>query len=248
MNKLWLGAITLFPEMFESLQSGIPGRAINNGLVHFERWNPRDYTQDKHRTVDDKPFGGGPGMVMKPEPLVAAIKDAKQQAPAGTKVVYLSPQGERFTQKKAIEASQMPGILFVAGRYEGIDQRVIDTAIDEEWSLGDFVMTGGELAAMAMIDSIVRLLPGCLGDDTSSVEESFMQGQLDYPHYTRPEDFEGHKVPKVLLSGDHGAIKKWRQGAALLQTWLKRPDLLAIKALSPEETALLDELKRTLGE
>lgn len=242
-SNLWIGAISLFPEMFDALNVGISGRALSRGLASLHHFNPRDFTQDAHRTVDDRPFGGGPGMVMKPEPLVQAIAAAKAQAPSGTKVVYVSPQGKRFTQAMACEAKAAPGIILIAGRYEGIDQRVIDHHVEEEWSLGDFVLSGGELAAMAMIDSMLRLLPGSLGDAESAEQDSFMQGLLDHPHYTRPEVFEGQAVPETLRSGDHAAIAMWRKREALRQTARKRPDLLTDKTLTPEEETLLNEMK-----
>ena len=249
MSKLWLGVVSLFPEMFNALGEGIPGRVISSELVTLDVFNPRDFTKDARKTVDDRPFGGGPGMVMTPEPLVKAIAAAKEKAPKDSKVIFLSPKGKRYSQATAVNAAASEGLIFVAGRYEGIDQRVIDAHIDEEWSLGDFVLTGGELAAMAMIDSIIRLLPGSLGDDESALYDSFMQkGWLDHPHYTRPVEFEGRKVPAVLLSGNHSEIERWRKKKALGQTFLKRPDLVDLNTLTSEEHDLLNEFKKELGE
>ncbi len=233
--------ITLFPEAFAAIRSGVSGRAIERGLATLQLWNPRDYTQDVHRTVDDRPYGGGPGMVMKVAPLRDAISDARAQAAAGTPVVYLSPQGRRFDQRQARELAGRPGVILVAGRYEGIDERFIDTCVDEEWSIGDFVMSGGELPAMVVMDTVIRLLPGALGHEDSAVEDSYTDGLLDCPHYTRPESVEGLGVPKVLMSGDHQAIRRWRLKQSLGRTWIRRPDLLETRGLTDEERRLLDE-------
>jgi tRNA (guanine37-N1)-methyltransferase len=235
--------ITLFPEMFDAIRLGVTGRAIDKGLAKLVLWNPRDYTEDVHQTVDDRPYGGGPGMVMKVEPLLAAIQAAKAQSPA-SKVVYLSPQGQRFVQATAVAATQTSGIILIAGRYEGIDERVIHSFVDEEWSLGDFVLSGGELPAMVVIDSMIRLLPGALGHAESAEQDSFSDGLLDCPHYTRPENILDQDVPSVLLSGDHEKIRLWRLQQALGRTWLRRPDLLEGRELNKQEQELLDEFKQ----
>ncbi len=235
--------ITLFPEMFDAIRLGVTGRAIDKGLAKLVLWNPRDYTEDVHQTVDDRPYGGGPGMVMKVEPLLAAIQAAKAQNPT-SKVVYLSPQGQRFVQATALAATQTSGIILIAGRYEGIDERVIHSFVDEEWSLGDFVLSGGELPAMVVIDSMIRLLPGALGHAESAEQDSFSDGLLDCPHYTRPENILNQDVPSVLLSGDHEKIRLWRLQQALGRTWLRRPDLLEGRELNKQEQELLDEFKQ----
>jgi tRNA (guanine37-N1)-methyltransferase len=235
--------ITLFPEMFDAIRLGVTGRAIDKGLAELVLWNPRDYTEDVHQTVDDRPYGGGPGMVMKVEPLLAAIQAAKAQNPT-SKVVYLSPQGQRFVQATALAATQTSGIILIAGRYEGIDERVIHSFVDEEWSLGDFVLSGGELPAMVVIDSMIRLLPGALGHAESAEQDSFSDGLLDCPHYTRPENILDQDVPSVLLSGDHEKIRLWRLQQALGRTWLRRPDLLEGRELNKQEQELLDEFKQ----
>jgi tRNA (guanine37-N1)-methyltransferase len=235
--------ITLFPEMFDAIRLGVTGRAIDKGLAELVLWNPRDYTEDVHQTVDDRPYGGGPGMVMKVEPLLAAIQAAKAQTPA-SKVIYLSPQGQRFVQATAVAATQTSGIILIAGRYEGIDERVIHSFVDEEWSLGDFVLSGGELPAMVVIDSMIRLLPGALGHAESAEQDSFSDGLLDCPHYTRPENILDQDVPSVLLSGDHEKIRLWRLQQALGRTWLRRPDLLEGRELNKQEQELLDEFKQ----
>ena len=235
--------ITLFPEMFDAIRLGVTGRAIDKGLAELVLWNPRDYTEDLHQTVDDRPYGGGPGMVMKVEPLLAAIQAAKAQSPT-SKVVYLSPQGQRFFQATAVAATQTSGIILIAGRYEGIDERVIHSFVDEEWSLGDFVLSGGELPAMVVIDSMIRLLPGALGHAESAEQDSFSDGLLDCPHYTRPENILNQDVPSVLLSGDHEKIRLWRLQQALGRTWLRRPDLLEGRELNKQEQELLDEFKQ----
>jgi tRNA (guanine37-N1)-methyltransferase len=239
---VWFGVVSLFPEMFQSLQAGITGRAIKEKLLQLDIWNPRDFALDKHKSVDDKPYGGGPGMVMMAEPLQAAIQAAKKAAPReNTKVIYLSPQGQSFTQKTAEDWAEDKSIILVAGRYEGIDERVIEQEIDEEWSIGDYILTGGELPAMVMIDAISRLIPGIVGDENSVKQDSITTGVLKYPQYTRPESFAGKAVPDVLLSGHHRQIEKWRIKQSLGKTWLKRPDLLAKKALNKEQSSLLAE-------
>jgi tRNA (guanine37-N1)-methyltransferase len=240
-----IGVITLFPEMFKALsEHGITGRAVKQGLLQLSFWNPRDFTEDRHRTVDDRPYGGGPGMLMKTEPVSAAIATAQQELGREAdrpRVIYLSPQGKPLQQKDLTRLSQAENLLLLCGRYEGIDERVISTLVDEEISLGDYVISGGELAAMVLMDGIIRLLPEALGHEDSAVEDSFVSGLLDYPHYTRPEEFAGMKVPEVLLSGDHAAIARWRQKQSLGRTWLRRPDLLEGIELESEQQTLLDE-------
>lgn len=241
----WIGIVSLFPDMFRAItEHGVTGRAVKNELVSLNFWDPRDFTTDRHRTVDDRPFGGGPGMVMKFEPLRDAIRAAKQAAGEGVTTIYLSPQGTPLTQSGVESLAQRDNLILVCGRYEGIDERIIQSEVDEEWSVGDFVLSGGELAAMAMIDSVIRLVPGALGHELSAVEDSFTDGLLDCPHYTRPEEIDGIRVPEVLLSGNHALIRRWRRKEALGRTWLKRPDLLAATALTPEDTALLGEFQR----
>ncbi len=239
-----IGVITLFPEMFSAVtEYGISGRAFRDELMALSFYNPRDFTLDKHRTVDDKPFGGGPGMLMKTEPLVAAIKASKQQLPDAP-VVYLSPQGRKLDNGAMQALAKRPQMILVCGRYQGIDQRVIDAQIDEEWSLGDFVLSGGEIAAMALIDGMSRFQPGALGDAASASEDSFSDGLLHSPQYTRPADFEGSGVPVQLLSGNHELMRVWRLKQSLGSTWLKRPDLLEQLTLTPEQAKLLAEFKQ----
>ena len=234
--------VTLFPSMIEgALEFGIVGRAVARGLMSVGTEDPRTHTDDVHRTVDDRPYGGGPGMVMKPEPLIAAIRAAHARLPPGSPRLYLSAQGERFTQARAQELALLPGLLLVAGRYEGVDERVVEVAIDREFSVGDYVLSGGELPALVMIDALARLLPGALGDERSNVEDSFVQGLLDWPHYTRPESFEGRSVPPVLLSGDHAQIRRWRLAQAFTRTVERRPDMLSQAKLAPETRRALDE-------
>lgn len=238
------GLITLFPDMLNALMgSGITSRACQQGLIGIRSWNPRDFTQDKHRTVDDRSYGGGPGMVMMIEPLRKAIHQAKAELGSYTRVVYMSPQGKPFTQAKAKELSTLPAVIFVAGRYEGIDQRLLEQEIDEEISIGDFVVSGGELPAMLVMDAVSRCIPEVLGHHESAEKDSFSDGLLDHPHYTRPENDGGNKVPEVLLSGNHEAIRRWRLEQSLGQTWLKRPDLLEGRQLSKEESRLLEAFK-----
>lgn len=232
--------VTLFPDMVNTVaETGVLGRAIKKDLVQLECWNPRDYTHDKHRTVDDRPYGGGPGMLMKVEPLRAAIHDARKAAGDQARVIYLSPQGRTLTQSAVKQLVEQPGLILVAGRYEGIDERIIETEVDEEWSIGDYVLSGGELAALVMIDAVARMIPGVLGDVDSAAQDSFMKGLLDCPHYTRPEEIDGLGVPEVLLGGNHQAIEKWRMKQALGRTWLRRPELLSELTLSDEQQQLL---------
>ncbi|MCF2907930.1 tRNA (guanosine(37)-N1)-methyltransferase TrmD [Pseudoalteromonas sp. DL2-H2.2] len=244
-QKLWVGVISLFPEMFDAVtQQGVTGRAVKNGLIDFHCWNPRDYALDKHRTVDDRPYGGGPGMLMMVEPLKQAILDAKQAAGEGAKVIYMSPQGRKLDQQGAVELAQSEKLILVAGRYEGIDERIIESYVDEEWSIGDFILSGGELPAMTLIDAVARLVPGVLGHNQSAEQDSFSDGLLDCPHYTRPETLDGKQVPAVLLSGNHQAIAEWRLKQSLGRTWLRRPDLLRNLALTEEQARLLAEFQQ----
>jgi tRNA (guanine37-N1)-methyltransferase len=227
-ERLLVEVVTLFPEMIrETLRHGVVGRAVQRGLLAVGVENPRAHTDDVHQTVDDRPYGGGPGMVMKPEPLAAAITAAAGRLPAGSLRVAMSPQGRLLGRGLLDELGAAPGLVLVAGRYEGIDERVIETCIDLEVSIGDYVLSGGELPALVVIDALARRLPGVLGDERSSGEDSFSEGLLDWPHYTRPEEFAGRRVPPVLLSGDHAAIAAWRRGQALARTRARRPDLLS---------------------
>ncbi len=238
--------LTIFPEMvLNSAMNGVTGRAIENGLVQLSVWNPREYTSDKHKTVDDRPYGGGPGMLMKYQPLKDALDSAKCSSIAAenVKVVYLSPQGKPITQQLLNENAGLDQLILVAGRYEGLDERFILSECQEEWSLGDFVISGGELAALVIVDAISRLLPGVLGDEDSAQQDSHMNGLLDCPHYTRPEIVAEKQVPAVLLSGNHKEIKQWRLKQSLGYTWLKRPDLLLGKELTAIEESLLEEFK-----
>ena len=248
--------ITLLPELVEAVTTvGVTGRAKDRGLINLHYWNPRDYSSDAHRTVDDRPYGGGPGMVMKADVLLKTIRHVKQQAPEGTKVIYLSPQGKKLDQSAVREMSQCGGLILLCGRYEGIDERVVKLEVDEEWSLGDYVLSGGELAAMVMIDAITRLQPEALGHNESALQDSFTENLLDCEHYTRPEVVEDLAVPAVLMSGNHKSIARWRRKQSLGKTWQRRPDLLKeapltttvtkattdIKALSDDDKKLLDE-------
>jgi tRNA (guanine37-N1)-methyltransferase len=262
-NKRWYGVISLFPEMFDAItEYGVTGRAIRNGLIEFHKWNPRDFTHDKHRTVDDRPYGGGPGMLMMVQPLRDAINAAKKAANTAVdsatgnnsssdkeqvKVIYLSPQGRKLDQAGVRELAQHNKLLFIAGRYEGIDERLIESEIDEEWSVGDYVLSGGELPAMNMIDAIARFVPGVLGHNQSAEQDSFSDGLLDCPHYTRPEvldtSSEAMSVPKVLLSGNHAHIKQWRMFKSLERTWTRRPELLTNLALTAEQKKMLASIK-----
>jgi tRNA (guanine37-N1)-methyltransferase len=234
--------VTLFPRMIAgALEFGIVGRAIARGLMSVGTEDPRLHAADAHRTVDDRPYGGGPGMVMKPEPLLAAIRAAHARLPPGSPRVYLSAQGQPFGQAQARELAALPGMLLLAGRYEGVDERVVELGIDRELSVGDYVLSGGELPALVIIDALARLLPGALGDERSSAEDSFAHGLLDWPHYTRPEVFEGRGVPPVLLSGDHADIRRWRLAQAVARTAERRPDVLANAQLAPEARRALNE-------
>jgi len=238
--------VTLFPEMFCAVSaSGITARALQRGLWRLETWNPRDFTTDPYRSVDDRPYGGGPGMVMLGEPLEKAL-DAVRGAGGGP-VVYLSPQGRKLDHAAVVEFAAREAVTLLCGRYEGVDERLLRQRVDEELSLGDFVLTGGELAAMALIDAVVRQLPGALGDEASALEESFASGLLDCPQYTRPEVYSGERVPEVLLSGHHENIRRWRLKQSLGRTWLRRPELIAARTLSEEETRLLEEFRREQG-
>ena len=234
--------VTLFPEMVTVAASyGVTGRAIERKLVDLSVWNPRDYTEDRHKTVDDRPYGGGPGMVMKYQPLHDAVQAAQQHEVAKRKIVYLSPQGRPLSQALLTEASGLDQLILIAGRYEGVDERFVQLDCDEEWSLGDYVISGGELAALIVIDAITRLLPGVLGDEQSAQQDSHMQGLLDCPHFTRPEQLSDLAVPAVLLGGNHAEIDRWRMKQALGRTWQRRPDLLENKQLSVEQERLLKE-------
>lgn len=240
--------ISLFPEFADCLaRHGVVGRAITRGRVRLDCWNPRDFAGDAHRTVDDRPYGGGPGMVMKFEPLAAAVQAARAAAPAGSPVICLSPQGELFDQQVARRLAALPGMILVAGRYEGIDERLIEAEVDFELSIGDFVLSGGEIAAMAVVDAVVRLVPGVLGDQESAQQDSFMSGLLDHPHYTRPEVVRGMRVPEVLLSGDHTKIARWRLKQALGRSYTRRPDLLRRIELTDEQRRMIDEYLKDKG-
>ncbi len=239
--------ITLFPEMLRAITgSGITSRALEQGLWQLKTWNPRDFAANSYRTIDDRPFGGGPGMVMMAEPIERTL-DAVKTAGGSGRVIYLSPQGQRLEHRKVMALAKESSITLLCGRYEGVDERLLARRVDEELSIGDFVLSGGELAAMALMDAVVRQLPGALGDEVSAVEESFADGLLDCPHYTRPETYAGEKVPEVLLSGHHENIRRWRLKQALGRTWLRRPELIAARRLSDEETRLLDEFQREHG-
>jgi len=238
--------ITLFPQMVaDGARYGVTGAAIEQNRIGLSTWNPRDYTHDKHRTVDDRPYGGGPGMVMKYQPLSDAVKAAKKPFPeANRKVIYLSPQGKKITQDLLNKASQLDQLILVAGRYEGVDERFIGSVCDEEWSLGDYVLSGGELASLIVIDGISRLIPGILGDHESAKQDSFMSGILDHPHYTRPEQGVLGTVPNILLTGNHALIERWRMKQALGQTDIKRPDLIKSKVLTTEQITMLEEFRK----
>ena len=236
-----IDVVTLFPEMIRQAAGyGIQGRAIQRGLLELETWNPRDYSEDRHGGVDDRPYGGGPGMVMQVQPLRAAIRAARSAGSAAP-VIYLSPQGRRLDQQKVLELAGLERLVLVTGRYEGIDERIIDMDVDEELSIGDYVLSGGELPALVVLDAVTRLLPGALGDEDSAQNDSFMDVLLDYPHYTRPEEIDGKRVPDVLISGNHSLIDRWRRKQALGRTWQRRPDLLEALQLDAEQQELLNE-------
>jgi tRNA (guanine37-N1)-methyltransferase len=238
--------VTLFPEMFSAVAgSGITGRALEAGLWSLTTWNPRDFATDNYRTVDDRPYGGGPGMVMLAEPLERTL-DAARTA-GGGRVVYLSPQGRKLDHPRVMEMVKERAVTLLCGRYEGVDERLLRRRVDEEISIGDFVLSGGELAAMALMDAVVRQLPGAVGEPASVIEESFADGLLECPQYTRPETYLGEKVPQVLMSGHHENIRRWRLKQALGRTWLRRPDLLAVRRLNDEESRLLEEFRQESG-
>lgn len=234
--------------MFTALDEGMPARAQQGGQLTLAYFNPRDYTSDKHRTVDDRPYGGGPGMVMLAEPLALAIAAAKAAAPKAAPVIYLSPQGIPLVQDKVNQLAQHDALILLAGRYEGVDERLITALVDSEYSIGDYVLSGGELPAMVLIDAIARLLPGVLGHELSAQQDSFMDGLLDCPHYTRPEVYQGQPVPKVLLSGNHAAIAAWRKEQSLRRTLLRRPELLAKASLTANERAFIEALQTQTGD
>ena len=236
--------VSLFPPMFEAVTGyGITGRAVEKGLLELRVWNPRDFTTDPYRRVDERPYGGGPGMVMLPGPLKLALGAARAANPQA-KVLYLSPQGRKLDQAGVLELSGRAEMILLAGRYEGVDERLIEMEVDEEWSIGDYVLSGGELAAMVVVDAVTRQLPGVLGHEDSASEDSFAGGLLDCPHYTRPEEFEGRRVPEVLLSGNHAEIRRWRLKQMLGRTFERRPDLLAKIELDGEQRKLLDDYRR----
>jgi len=240
-----IALVSLFPEMFAAVgDHGVTGRAVKQGRVTLSHSNPRDFTVDKHRTVDDRPYGGGPGMLMKIDPLQQAIAAARKAAGEGARVIYLSPQGQAFNHGKALQLAALDGLILVAGRYEGVDERLIEAEVDEELSIGDYVLSGGELAAMVVIDAVTRQLPGVLGHALSAQEDSYVDGLLDCPHYTRPEEYRGQRVPEVLLSGNHAEIRRWRLKQALGRTYERRPDLLQGRAMTPEEETLLADYLR----
>ena len=245
---MWIGAVSLFPDMFDAVtEFGVTGRAVRDGLLSFRAWNPRDFTHDRHRTVDDRPYGGGPGMLMKIQPLRDAIHAARTAAPERACVVYLSPQGETLNQALVESLVAQQPLILVAGRYEGVDERLIAAEVDREVSLGDFVLSGGELAAMTVIDAVTRLIPGALGHAQSAEQDSFADGLLDCPHYTRPEVYEGQAVPDILLSGHHDQIRRWRLKQSLRRTRERRPDLLERRVFTDEERELLEEFLNEPG-
>lgn len=238
-----IDVITLFPEMVEQVVNyGVVGRASDQNLLDLHFWNPRDYTVDKHRTVDDRPYGGGPGMLMKVQPLEETIRAVREKNPQG-QLVYLSPQGKPVDQNMLEKQVHVDAVIFLCGRYEGIDERLIQQSVDQEWSIGDYVISGGELAAMVCIDAMTRLIPGALGHEQSAQQDSFSDGLLDYPHYTRPEEYKGMKVPEVLMNGNHRHIEDWRERQSLGRTWQRRPDLLERKVLDDRQQALLNDFK-----
>jgi len=245
---MWFGVITLFPDMFDAITgSGMTGRAVSQGLMRLETWNPRDFTEDNYRRVDERPYGGGPGMVMLIEPLAKAIAAAKARATElgiDAPVIYLSPQGQRFDEAATKQLALHQGLILLCGRYEGVDERLIERLVDAEWSIGDYVLSGGELPAMVIIDAISRRIDGVLGDKQSAEQDSFVSGLLDCPHYTRPEIYDGEAVPAVLLSGNHAQIQRWRWQQSLKRTLMRRPDLLAVASLNAEQRRLLAQIKQ----
>ncbi|MEQ6885849.1 tRNA (guanosine(37)-N1)-methyltransferase TrmD [Salicola sp. Rm-C-2C1-2] len=239
-----VATISIFPEVFRTITDyGVTGRAVSGGQLVLDCINPRSFTRDRHRTVDDRPYGGGPGMVMKAEPLEAAIDAAVAQVGQGAKVICLSPQGQMLDQAKVESLATEPGLVLISGRYEGIDERVLEARVDEEISIGDYVLSGGELAAMVLVDAVVRQIPGVLGHSQSAVEDSFADGLLDCAHYTRPEEYRGRRVPEVLLGGDHERIRQWRLKQSLQRTLSRRPELLRERKLTVEEQRLLAEIE-----
>jgi len=245
---MWFGVISLFPDMFAAISSyGMTGRAVSQGLIQLDMWNPRDFTIDNYRRIDERPYGGGPGMVMLIEPLTKAIAAAKARAAElgiDAPVIYLSPQGRRFDEQATTELAQHKGLILLCGRYEGVDERLIQRLVDQEWSIGDYVLSGGELPAMVIMDALSRRVDGVLGHSQSAEQDSFATGLLDCPHYTRPEVYEGDVVPPVLLSGDHAAIQRWRWRESLKRTLLRRPDLLSSAALNAEQRRMLAQLQQ----
>jgi len=238
-----IDVITLFPEMVEQVvKYGVVGRAADQSLISLECWNPRSYTLDKHRTVDDRPYGGGPGMLMKVQPLEETIQAVREKNPLA-QLVYLSPQGKPVDQDMLSKQVNAGSVIFLCGRYEGIDERLVQQEVDQEWSIGDYIISGGELAAMVCIDAMTRLIPGALGHEQSAQQDSFSDGLLDYPHYTRPEEYKGVKVPEVLMNGNHRHIEDWRERQSLGRTWQRRPDLLELKVLDDRQQALLNDFK-----
>jgi tRNA (guanine37-N1)-methyltransferase len=236
--------VTLFPEfVLDAARIGVLGRALEAGHVAVQASSPREFAQDVHRTVDDRPYGGGPGMVLKVEPARSALRAAKARLPEGSRSIYLAADGAPLTHAKAQELARLPGLLLLAGRYEGVDERLVESEIDESLSIGDYVLSGGELPALVLIDAVVRLLPGVLGHAESAQQDSFVAGLLDWPHYTRPEVFEGRAAPAVLVGGNHAAIRRWREKQALGRTWLRRPELLGRLTLTAEQRQLLEEFK-----
>ena len=248
---MWFGVITLFPEMFKAISDfGMTGRAVKNKLIQLETWNPRDFTEDNYRRVDERPYGGGPGMVMLIEPLAKAIVAAKARATSlgiSAPVIYLSPQGQQFNEIATQQLAKAQGFILLCGRYEGVDERLLAQYVDAEWSIGDYVLSGGELPAMVLIDAISRRIDGVLGDKQSAEQDSFVSGLLDCPHYTRPEVYQGHAVPDVLLSGNHALIQRWRWQESLRRTLIRRPDLLASATLNAEQRRLLTQIKQELS-
>ncbi len=243
MTRVRIDVITLFPKMVEQvINYGVVGRAADQNLLGLECWNPRDYTVDRHRTVDDRPYGGGPGMLMKVQPLEETIQAVRKKNPQA-QLVYLSPQGKPVDQDMLAKQVDAGSVIFLCGRYEGIDERLIQQEVDQEWSIGDYVISGGELAAMVCIDAMTRLIPGALGHEQSAQQDSFSDGLLDYPHYTRPEEYKGMKVPEVLMNGNHRHIEDWRERQSLGRTWQRRPDLLEHKVLDDRQQALLNDFK-----